>query len=112
MKAWIFAVVLSGVLITGGVADARRGAVRANTHNGMRGKITAVGSAGFTMTVGKSRDPQTYLVRINTGTAIKGIKTFDSTLVGDMAIVVGGASGNVITATTVTIHVAHHHTKK
>jgi hypothetical protein len=89
MKAWIFAVVLSGVLITGGVADARRGAVRANTHNGMRGKV-----------------------RINTGTAIKGIKTFDSTLVGDMAIVVGGASGNVITATTVTIHVAHHHTKK
>jgi hypothetical protein len=104
-------VVISGVLITGGVADARRVAVRAEANNGMRGKITAVGSGGFTMTVGKSGNRETYLVRINSGTTIKGIKNFDSTLVGDMAIVIGGASGNVISATKVTIHPAHHHKK-
>jgi hypothetical protein len=107
MKTWISAIILAALLCTSGAADAcHKGA-----KTGMRGKITGVGSTSFTMTVGHRNKSQSMVVNLSRGTSVTGITAFNSSIVGETAVVEGPVSGNAINATSVKISAAEHHKK-
>ena len=125
MKAWMLALSFVAVLGMTGLADAKG----KNGKGGIRGKIESVTGNSFTITVGKhgkknaaaadaaaaAAAPKSMTVKFDDKTTITvngAAGKIDASMVGKRVSVIGGTTGDTITATQITVTDGHHKKKK
>ena len=111
MKTWMLALSLVAVLGFTALADAK-GTKGAKHGHGIKGTITSVNGATFTMTTGVNKKKANAAVQTYTVDSSSASVTGGTLSVGAKVSVVGSQSGEKITASTIKIAGKHHKKKK